>query len=102
MYITKESRKSAILKGKPVAATDVDVSEWVEDIHSYFVARPMNDSQKVDYIMDHAKWEVKLRPEAERTSPDMILEIIFNVFREPDSDVRKILQKDAEQGGNHS
>ena len=89
VFVTKEAKKLPKLSGRAQSDDDIDVEEWIEDVKSYLNSRTLSRHEQVDYILDHlkgaAKCEVRYRPPSDRRDPDRILQILHEVFSEPDS-----------------
>ena len=42
-----------------VTSNGLDITEWCDDIMSYFDSRNLNESQKCEFIMDHLEGQAK-------------------------------------------
>ena len=84
IFVSRDSKKVSKLKGKPEAAGDPEIEEWVDDILNHLSTRDMSKKEQAVFIIDHlagqAKRKIRYRFESEKTDPNKILGILCKVF----------------------
>lgn len=90
IYVPKEKKCPVFNEG-----SCAEFYEWLDEINAVLGYRHFEDTEKAMYIYDHlggeARQEVRYRSQSERRDPRRILEILKEVYGQPDSLTR--LQK---------